>query len=188
MDEVYPLLAERNLPVLSHCSRGGVIGRGIAAAQGDAWSSPMAWAPVRDRFPALRICLAHFGGMADWRAYVDEGIDPRDPDARSANWQVCIRGMIEGGDWPNLWTDISYTLFQFDDFIPFLRIFLENDRLAGRVLFGSDFYMTRQESLSERAVCFRLRAALGEAMFRRIAIENPAVWLGELPEPPPTAA
>ncbi len=180
MDEVYPLVAERNLPVMTHCSRGGVIGRGIPTAQGDAWSSPQAWAPVRDRFPALRVCLAHFGGMADWRAYVDDGIDPRDDQARAANWQVAIRAMIEGDDWPNLWTDISYTLFHFDDFIPFLKIFLESEKLSRRVLFGSDFYMTRQESLSERAVCFRLRVALGEEMFRRIAVENPAVWLGEV--------
>ncbi|MFN4157817.1 MAG: amidohydrolase family protein [Gemmobacter sp.] len=179
MQEVYPLIAARGLPVMTHCSRGGVAGQGLAVAQADAWSAPLAWMPIRDRFPDLRVCLAHFGGMADWRAYVEEGIDPRDPEARAANWQVAIRSMIEGGDWPNLWTDISYTLFQFDDFIPFLKIFLEDDRLASRVLFGSDFYMTRQESLSERAVCFRLRVALGEAMFRRIAIENPRVWLGE---------
>ncbi|QYK41424.1 MAG: amidohydrolase [Paracoccaceae bacterium] len=179
MDEVYPLIAARGLPVMTHCSRGGVAGRGIGTAQGDAWSAPEAWLPVRDRFPDLRVCLAHFGGMTDWRSYVDEGIDPRDAAAQAANWQVAIRKMIEGGDWPNLWTDISYTLFQFEDFAPFLKIFLQDERLAARVLFGSDFYMTRQEVLSERAVCFRLRVALGEELFRRIAIENPRVWLGE---------
>lgn len=179
MNEIYPLIEALNLPVMTHCSRGGVTGKKTTLAQADLWSSPGAWEPVRDRFPAMRVCLAHFGGTADWRAYVDDGIDPRDPKARAANWQVAIRRMIEGDDWPNLWTDISYTLFQFDDFVPFLKIFLENDRLADRVLFGSDYYMTRQESLSERAVCFRLRVALGEDMFRRIAVTNPRIWLGE---------
>lgn len=99
---------------------------------------------------------------------------------------ICGLRNPQTGDWivpprGNLWTDISYTLFHFDDFAPFLKVFLEDETLASRVLFGSDFYMTRQEALSERAVCFRLRVALGEAMFARIAQENPARWLGEKP-------
>lgn len=179
MERLYPLCVERNIPVMTHCSAGGVQGRGLSRRMADEWSSPLAWRPVRDRFPDLRVCLAHFGGMTAWKDYVEQGIDPRDPEAAWRNWQSCIRRMIAGGDWPNLWTDISYTLFDFENYVPFLKIFLEEPNLACRVLFGSDFYMTRQEALSERAVCFRLRAALGDAMFRRIAVENPRIWLGE---------
>lgn len=181
MQEVYPMLAERGLPVMSHCSRGGVKGAGLVEARADRYSAPDAFVPVLEAFPALRVCLAHFGGMEDWRAYVQDGIDPHDPEARPRNWQVAIRDMIGSGKYPNLWTDISYTLFHFDDYLPFLRIFLQDEGLASRVLFGSDFYMTRQEDLSERAVCFRLRDALGEDLFRRIAETNPEIWLGERP-------
>ena len=179
MNEVYPLLEERGLPVVSHCSRGGVRGRGVVASRADRYCDPAAFKPVLETFPKLRVCLAHFGGQADWRAYVQDGIDPRDIGARPRNWQVAIRDMITSGDYPNLWTDISYTLFQFEDFVPFLKLFLEDERIAARVLFGSDYYMTRQEHLSERAVCFRLRMALGEDIFRRIAETNPEIWLGE---------
>ena len=190
MEEVYPLMAERNLPVISHCSRGGVTGRQLTAAKAERWSSPQAFVPVLEAFPDLRVCLAHFGGEGDWRAYVEAGVNPRGGvQARQANWQVAIRDMITGWTDPetgetqkaygNLWTDISYTLFHFEDFVPFLQVFLRNETLAGRVLFGSDYYMTRQEVLSERAVCFRLRVALGEEMFARIAQTNPEVWLGE---------
>jgi len=185
MDKVYPMLQARGLPVMSHCSRGGVRGRHVTRSDADAWTDPAAFVPVLERFPDLRVCLAHFGGAADWRAYVDEGIDPRDPQARAANWQVAIRDMITSGAYPNLWTDISYTLFHFDDNIPFLKLFLggadagKAELLRARVLFGSDFYMTRQEKLSERAVCFRLRNALGEDVFRQIAETNPEIWLGE---------
>ncbi len=182
MNDIYPLLQERGLPVMTHCSRGGVRGAGVVSAVGDRYSAPQAFIPVMKAFPDLKICLAHFGGQTDWRAYVQEGIDPRDPKAADNNWQVAIRHMITCGDWPNLWTDISYTLFHFDDFVPFLRLFLQDARLARRVLFGSDFYMTRQEALSERAVCFRLRVALGEDLFSQIAERNPAIWLGEMPE------
>jgi uncharacterized protein len=180
MNDVYPLLVERNLPVVTHCSRGAVIGKGIVPAVGDAYSSPEAFARVLRTFPGLRVNLAHFGGERDWNAYVKDGIRHGDPDAERKNWQVLIRRMITSGEFPNLWTDISYTLFHFEELIPFLQLFLEDDRVAKRVLFGSDFYMTRLEALSERAVCFRLRAALGEKLFHQIAAINPRVWLGEV--------
>lgn len=194
MQEIYPLLLDnrrkRALPVMSHCSRGGVTGRHVPRAQADDWSAPLAFVPVLERFSELQVCLAHFGGQGAWRAYIKTGIDPRDGlEGRRGNWQVTIRDMITGHTdpvsgavqraYPNLWTDISYTLFHFDDFVPFLVHFLRDPALAQRVLFGSDFYMTRQEALSERAVCFRLRAALGDDLFRQIAQTNPRHWLGE---------
>lgn len=189
MDQVYPLLVTRDRPVMTHCSRGGMTGSGVVPARGDRLSAPQAWEPVMTRFPTLRICLAHFGGQADWAAYARPDLFPSEPGAGPSNWVMTIRNMIGSGRWPGLWTDISYTMFQFDEFIPFLRLFLTGDddrseRLRRRVLFGSDYYMTRQEHLSEREVCFRLRNALGEEVFRRIAEDNPAVWLGERREPP----
>jgi predicted TIM-barrel fold metal-dependent hydrolase len=184
MKSIYPMLAERGLPVISHCSRGGVSAKGLDTATADRFSSPEAFVPVMRAFPALRVCLAHFGGQQDWSAYVADGIDPHDPAAPMRNWQVAIRRMISGGEFPGLWSDISYTLFHFEDFAPFLKLFLEDEAVAARTLFGSDYYMTRNEALSERAVCFRLRVVLGEALFRRIAETNPRVWLGEEAEPP----
>lgn len=181
MNRVYPRLVALNRPVMTHCSRGGVQGAALADYHADRFTEPAAYIPVMMRHPDLRICLAHFGGQRDWQAYANARAPVGDD-----NWQVRIRRMIGSGDWPNLWTDISYTLFHFDDFIPFLRIFLtgedaESERLRARVLFGSDYYMTRQEKLSERAVCFRLRNALGDEVFRQIAEENPRIWLGESP-------
>ena len=181
MTEVYPMLEARGLPVISHCSRGGVREAGLSAAVADLYTDPQAFVPVLRRFPRLRVCLAHFGGYRDWQDYAQVAVDPA-RDGAAANWQVAIRRMIGSGEFPNLWTDISYTLFRFDSFIPFLRLFLQDEVLSRRVLFGSDFYMTRQEALSEREVCFRLRVALGEPLFRRIAEENPGIWLGEAAE------
>ncbi|MTI02597.1 amidohydrolase family protein [Roseibium sp. RKSG952] len=184
MQHVYPRLEEMNLPVMSHCSRGGVQGRYLSDYWADRYTEPEAFIPVMRAHPKLRICLAHFGGQRDWEAYANpDREDPLD-DAFSQNWQVEIRRMIGSRDYPGLWTDISYTLFQFEDYAPFLRMFLtgddkESERLRSRVLFGSDYYMTRQEKLSEKAVCIRLRNALGEEVFRQIAEENPAKWLGE---------
>jgi len=178
MREVYPLLNARGLAVVSHCSRGGVTGR-LSRAEADRLSHPMAFTPVLRAFPKMQVNLAHFGGQSDWERYIGEGLDPYDPAARDGNFLIALRGMIESGDFPNLWTDVSYTLFQSEAFLPFLRLFMAHPRLRERVLFGSDFYMTRQEALSERAVAVRLRFGLGETLFRQIAEVNPVRWLGE---------
>lgn len=178
MREVYPLLDARGLAVVSHCSRGGVTGR-LPRTLADQYSAPMAFAPVLRAFPRMQVNLAHFGGQSDWEAYIGDGIDPYAPRACQDNFLVTLRTMIESGDFPNLWTDVSYTLFQSEAFLPFLRLFLAHPRVKARTLFGSDFYMTRQEELSERAASVRLRAGLGEALFRQIAEVNPERWLGE---------
>ena len=93
--------------------------------------------------------------------------------------------MIESGAYPNLYTDVSYTIFKFTNHIPLLRLYLQNENIRDRVLFGSDFYMTRQEVLSEKAISIRLRDALGEMDFHQIADVNPRRWLGK-PLPPIT--
>lgn len=190
MQHVYPKANnyERNgrtgLPVMTHCSRGGVQGRDVSNKDANAYTDPKAYIPILAAFPNIRLCLAHFGGALDWKAYVNPSKPGSPDDEFGNNWQETIRQLIGCGQYSNLWTDISYTLFDFEENIPFLRIFLEGDGkealcLRHRVLFGSDFYMTRQEILSERAVCIRMRNALGEELFRQIAEENPKVWLGE---------
>lgn len=182
MDEVYPIIVERNLPVMTHCSRGGVQGRHFDDYRADHVTRPTAYLPVLRAFPEMRLCLAHFGGARDWESYMNAK-----PTRGGENWMSQIRDMICSGEFPNLWTDISYTLFRFQDYAPILRLLLKGNldsdkRLRRRVLFGSDFYMTRQEKLSERAVCIRLRDTLGEALFQQMAETNPAIWLGEAPE------
>ncbi len=178
MNELYPLLVERNLPVMSHCSRGGVQGKGLSDEAADGFTDPRAVLPVLEAFPELRFCLAHFGGQRDWNSFINEGIDPLNPVKRQENWLASILDLLRFGEHPVLWTDISYTLFHFEDFVPFLKVFLADERVRSRTLFGSDFYMTQQEKLSERAVSFRLRNALGEEWFRQLAETNPEVWLG----------
>ncbi|MGI1663027.1 amidohydrolase family protein [Palleronia sp. KMU-117] len=179
MDEVYPFCLDRNLPVMSHCSRGGVWRKGWLPSQQDAVTAPQAHEPVLRAFPDLRLCLAHFGGDRDWRAHLRDGVDPDDPDARERNWSAKIARLLKDRTYSNLYTDISYTIFRFADHMPLLRLHLAHPHIRERVLFGSDFYMTRQEELSEKAVSIRLRDALGEDLFHQIAHVNPRRWLGE---------
>ncbi len=187
MKKVYPYCIEHDLPVLSHCSRGGVRRTGLSKRAANAFAHPEAFKPVLSEFPKLRVCLAHFGGGEAWEQYVKVGLPPDDEQARKENFLAMILDMLEaqnangGRRYPGLYTDISYTSFNYEDYIPVLSVFLQDPRIRDRVLFGSDFYMTEQEELPERSLSMRLRYALGEDAFWQIAHENPKRWLGEMP-------
>ena len=180
MDDIYPYCIKHNLPVMAHCSRGGVYKKGWLQFQRDKVTEPDAWLGVLEKFKDLRVCLAHFGGESDWVESLSVGFDPHNDEDRNQNWANRIASLLESGCYPNLYTDISYTIFRFDSHIPLLKLYLTNENIRKKVLFGSDFYMTRQEKLSEKEISIRLRDALGEEVFHAIADENPKRWLGEV--------
>lgn len=120
----------------------------------------------------MRICLAHFGGIGEWQRQINETRNPADP-----TWLKKIRELIKCGKYPNLYTDISYTIFNFHENVPLLKILLEDEEILEKVLFGSDFYMVESEKYSEKRFSIDLRYALGEEKFWKIAYENPMTYL-----------
>ena len=68
---------------------------------------------------------------------------------QKTGWRT-ILDMLRGGNYPNLYTDISYTIFYFEQNAPALKVLLEDAHVRSRVLFGSDFYMSEQRKLRER--------------------------------------
>ncbi|MEM6423176.1 MAG: amidohydrolase family protein, partial [Pseudomonadota bacterium] len=185
MEQVYPYCIERNIPVMSHCSQGGVAEKGSSQATHDERANPHAFIPVLERFPDLRVCLAHFGGDAAWNDFlgphaIGKVRSPAEQDEN--NWLHrlldMLRAEVDGQPkYPGLYTDISYTAFRFRQNLPALDVFLSDDRVADKVLFGSDYFMTETEETSERRMSIELRYAIGEANFRRIAERNPCHWL-----------
>jgi predicted TIM-barrel fold metal-dependent hydrolase len=121
---------------------------------------------VLDKFPNLRICLAHFGSAYYWSKYLDEPGNP-------GNWFNILRGLI--GQYPNLFTDISFTMYE-REFFPLLKVLMADPILKKRVLFGSDYYMVETET-NERRFGLELRAFLGEDDFKIIAVDNPVAFL-----------
>jgi len=137
--------------------------------------------PVREDIVAQHDVLAALARTHAAQVIPFATVCPDRPGAarQVRRWVARIADMIRSGDYPNFCTDISYTLFKFEQYMPLLRLYLEDGGLRRRVLFGSDFDMTRREHLSEKAVSIRLRDAIGPAFFRQIAEFNPADWLGE---------
>jgi predicted TIM-barrel fold metal-dependent hydrolase len=194
---LYAYVAERGIPVLSHCSRGGAHYRGplteemltdpvtgerlprMTHTEYVVWATdPDNYVPILKDHPRLRLCLAHFGGSADWEAYLDDPWDASS-DVRQKSWLAKIADLIRSGEHEGLYTDIAYTLFANEEYVHLLKVLLSDERLRSRVLFGSDFYVVEDAKLEERRLAVRLRSELGEDLFRAIGEENPRAYLGE---------
>lgn len=186
LDDLWAFCNERAIPVMTHCSRGGVHARDKPTEQLVRYADPDSYRAILRRYPKVPLCLAHFGGLADWDLYFSDPRSreelPLDLPARSRermNWLTKIMQMIRAGDYPNLYADISYTVFRIEKHLPTLTVILRgNARIRERTLFGSDYYMTKQEKFDERFLSMRLRAALGEELFDQIARVNPNAYLG----------
>jgi predicted TIM-barrel fold metal-dependent hydrolase len=119
----------------------------------DLFGHPENYIPILEKFPNLKICLAHMGGSNEVVKSVDkksklDQIRQVDPDS----WFEHIERMMK--QYLNLYTDVSYTLSDFDNSkIAVLQktiTFLntpdgQGKQLGDRVLFGTDFFMTEQE-------------------------------------------
>jgi uncharacterized protein len=193
--DLYLYASEHAIPVLSHCSRRGVLYRGKAtaamlpnrASEGESpklsnkekiirLADPANFVPVLDKHPKLKLCVAHFGGDEEWAKYRKESSSSGNP--APGGWLAKIADMIRSGRYENLYTDIAYTVFADEAYLGMLRGLLSDPRLRRRVLFGSDFYVVEDAKLEERQTWPRIRSVLGEDLFRIIAEENPREFLG----------
>jgi len=196
---LYEYAQEHNLPVLTHCSRPASVqyrGKPTVEMRTDPvtgellnigrfelltrFTDPDAYLPLLQKYPQLRVCLAHFGGAGDWTRYLDNPWHSA-TDIAKKSWLAKILDMLRSDTYPNLWTDISYTLYANDEHVYLLKVLLSDPRVSSRVLFGSDFYVVENAELEERRRSVRLRAVLGEELFDTIARENPKRFLGEAP-------
>ena len=188
--EIYKLCIAGDFPVVTHCSPGGIWQYGLSKEERRANSEPLNYKRILDTtgFQTLKINLAHFGGSEEWQKH----LRGRTRDEKDKAWVKTIYEMIACGDYPNLYTDISYTAFTpkieglYIDLVDYLKVLLAHPRVRRRVLFGSDYYMVERESVSEKEACILLRSRLGEDLYKQIAYTNPREFLGiEVPAPEP---
>ena len=173
INKIYPYMVDRDIPLLAHCSPGSVVNtKDFTKEQAHAFADPDNYRVVMDQFPQLRICLGHFGGITEWKRQLDGNYNSENP-----TWFSKIRGLIKCGDYPNLYADISYTVFNFHENIPLLKVLLEDEQFRTKVLFGSDFYMVESKKYSEKRLSLDLRYSLGEDLFWQIAHTNPKAFL-----------
>ena len=186
--KIYKLCIDGDFPVVTHCSPGGIWRYGLSTEMRRALSHPKNYKKILDTpgYKTLKLNLAHFGGAEEWRRHLRGRARADEEEA----WVRTIYDMIASGNYPNLYTDISYTAFTpkvqglYIDLVDYLKILLSHPLVRKRVLFGSDYYMVERESISEKEVSILLRSRLGEDLYKQIAYTNPREFLGiEVPAP-----
>jgi predicted TIM-barrel fold metal-dependent hydrolase len=83
------------------------------------FTHPSLWEKVLEKYPRLRLNLAHFGGdRSDWREYIFQ--------------------MIDSGKYPNLYTDVSYQAEE-ETLADIRERYYASPRLRQKLMYGSDF-------------------------------------------------
>jgi predicted TIM-barrel fold metal-dependent hydrolase len=188
LNQVFAYAQENQIPITSHCGRGGVFYKGSITDDmlkhpitgkvyqkrknkffTDIYTDPDNYEYLLAKYPNLKLNLAHFGGFDEWTKYLQNSID----EDNELSWFEKIKALLI--KYPNLYSDISYTMFD-KDLIPLLKTTLQDEALRNQILFGTDYYMVEQE-LSEKEFSINLRANLGEDDYRQIAEINPKRFL-----------
>ena len=188
---MYAYAEELRIPIIAHCSRGGIYYRGkitdgmLGHPKDPTWklgrkpnsqfcahfTDPRNYRYLLADFQKLKICLAHFGGDAEWERYL-AGDEPGTGDEC---WVSAILELMTDERYPNVYADVSYVMHD-ERFHPLLKVMLGNPVVRERVLFGTDFYLVQLDKF-EREYCKALQANLGEEDFRQIAEINPERFL-----------
>jgi predicted TIM-barrel fold metal-dependent hydrolase len=178
VDKIFQYANQHKLPVTTHCmSRGGVWTDSLPASTLVNYTAPCNYAAILKKYPDMRLCLAHFGGNKEWDDYLSRNRNIHLP-LEQMDWVSQIVTMMKSGEYPNLYADISFTMFKYQDYAKPLSLLLLDPNVGSRTLFGSDYYMSEQNKLPERNLSMTLRRCLGEDSFWKIAHNNPKQFLG----------
>ena len=159
--------------------------------------------PLERNLSHLKICFGHFGGDDEWKRFLESdrdinnnriishpsrGIeflvsdDENNPEEKPgkqeqiwkyADWYSVICSLML--QFPNVYADISYILYM-PEIMPVLKQTLRNPGLNGKVLFGTDFYVVRNNK-SDKALLADVMGSLNEEEFDQIARINPLNYL-----------
>jgi len=192
LDPVFEFTQAKKIPVMAHCSRGGVYFRGMITKDmlthpitgekfrkrpnkhfSDHFIDPANYAYVLEKFPELKLCFAHFGGGSEWDKYLETSWE----ESQEKSWFSVILDLMKKH--PHVYADTSFTLHD-PELHPLLKVILKDPKIRQRVLYGSDFYMVELMRY-ERSFSVNLRGYLGEEDYFQIAETNPAAFLGDVP-------
>ncbi len=155
---LYSFCEKRGIPITTHCSDGGF----VTATNNLELTSPDKWEKVLEKFPKLKLNLAHFGHQKNTSS----------PDS----WRNKTIKLIKNYD--NVYTDIGdlgiNNLFYHE---LTLRIHT-NNILADRIIFGSDFMINLLTNNSYNEYLFKFfDSDIDDGLKKRFCNTNPAKFL-----------
>jgi uncharacterized protein len=190
--DIFSVCEEKKIPVTAHCS-GAIVHsgnkiirdiRGFHQESNGGWSDipitrsfrkrsdyanffnqPANWKPVLERFPNLKLNLAHFGGDDAWKKF---------SSGEKENWVNRIIDMMYRFE--NLYADFSYTFYKQSYSRALKKLLTENELISSRIMYGSDYYMVVTEG-HFRALKISFTTTMGDELMKKIAKENPLRFL-----------
>lgn len=197
LEEVYRFACEKKLPLMVHCTKGGVWFQGKIGPEHvlpenfnpepvneydyrkqikdknrkfkNNFSNPKNYEEVLKMFPNLKLCFGHFGGSGEIKISKKHG-----SNTTGTNFYLKIKDLMDRYD--NVYADISYTLSEIKKIKATLLADLTHVKYKKRIMFGTDFYMTIQEN-SERKLVNNLLKHISSDDFHQIAIANSRKYL-----------
>jgi predicted TIM-barrel fold metal-dependent hydrolase len=177
LDSLYAWCEAEEVPILAHTmdSQG-------ANAEFGARANPKFWLQVLEKRPTLRLNLAHFGNFTLATSM----------DKFNDTWEFQIGTFVKGGQFPNVYADLSYFAWVLGgwsqtarraEIKTLLAEYLNRfDPTAERLLFGTDWTMMGRELDAEKYVdameAFLIEVGLGGAQIDNIFTKNALRFLG----------
>lgn len=190
LNGVYTYCQKHNLPVIAHCARKGIyfrypitrdmlrhpitgepLKRRGNQSFSDEFTDPNNYTYLLERFPNLKLSLAHLGGPIEWDAYLATRWDDTRPDS----WLKVIIELIRNENFPNVYGDIAYTVYD-QKMMNLLKALLGDSGLRSKILLGTDFYIA-EIGISERAYSINLRGGISHKDYIQIAETNAVRFL-----------
>jgi predicted TIM-barrel fold metal-dependent hydrolase len=150
------------------------------------YSDPDNYKKVLNKYPKLKICMAHAGSDAEIR----KEIKNRESNMNDDNWYRKVLDLVDSNE--NVYVDISYSLHSLEFIEKLILVdfnLKSNDpkvkRRCTRLLFGTDFYLTYQEYLPkskdnsaiERNLWEPVSQKIGKELFALISEKNAIEYL-----------
>jgi predicted TIM-barrel fold metal-dependent hydrolase len=156
----------------------------------DVFLDPVNYIDILEKFPELKICLAHFGGEEEMvMVFDDKGNRKQQQDVLtnvdflvnnglpdSTSWFRIVEYLLLHPRYKNVYTDVSFTLHENKLYKALGKLILSSP-YKERILFGTDYFMTTQYK-SEFNLYDEFRTAVdNKDIWRRVSFENPVSYL-----------
>ncbi len=203
LDLVYQYAEANEIPLMTHCTKAGVYYKGKTFSEQQIWpkdldgkqlpqndhrksshlknrhfknffTDPDNYRQVLSKYPKLKICIAHYGGSTEIERFYGKR-KKKDEVNGLGNFYEKTRKLLEDKKFPNVRTDISYTLAA-NKIFPELIADIKNSDLRDNILFGTDYFMTIIEK-NERKLVSEFRQAIDAKDFSQIANANVKSYL-----------
>jgi predicted TIM-barrel fold metal-dependent hydrolase len=183
LDGLYAWCEKEQVPILAHTTESQSAGPDFAAR-----AEPKFWLSVLEKYPRLRLNLAHFGNFS--QAFT--GASAGDAAANyPRTWEHQMGAIVRDGRFHNVFADISYFYWVQDGSSEAQKIaavkrmfakYFETDPKVERLMFGTDWSMTgkalKADGYVDNVEAFFKDLGLTEAQLDNLFYKNALRYLG----------